>query len=78
MVETISGYGGSVSTQFLKLTHGEAAAAVAETRREYPQQNYTTQGKQVDISTLLLIGWNDSFLFKLVDIFGIDVALSFV
>jgi len=56
LVETISGYGGSVSTQFLKLTHGEAAAAVAETRREYPQQNYTTQGKQVDISTLLLIG----------------------
>jgi hypothetical protein len=39
LVETISGYGGSVSTQFLKLTHGEAAAAAAaaETRREYPQ-----------------------------------------
>jgi len=33
----ISGYGGCVSTQFLKLTHGKAAAAAAaETRREYP------------------------------------------
>jgi hypothetical protein len=32
---TISGYGGSASTQFLRLTHGEAtAAAAAETRRK--------------------------------------------